>query len=152
MEDASTKISVITASETYPVRREVLRPGRPEEECFFEGDLDQETLHLGLFLNGTLAGIASFMFRRNDQFSEKIQYQLRGMAILQEHQGEGYGAFLLRKGEKLLQERHPVFTLWFNARESAMGFYHKYGYRSIGEPFMIPRVCMHILMYRHFPI
>lgn len=138
----------ISAEETYPVRQQVLRPGRPLKECFFEGDLESGTIHLGIFEAEKLAGVATYVPRKNDIFDTPFQYQLRGMAVFPEYRGKKLGKKLLLKGEKILKKRNPETLLWFNAREVAVDFYRKYGYQTIGSSFMIPNVCMHIVMYK----
>lgn len=142
------EIREISAEETYPVRRPVLRPGRPAEECVFGGDELSSTLHLGVFLGEKLVAVASFMQQQNALFEAHLQYQLRGMAVLEDLQKMGLGEELLLAGEKLLKERFKKLLLWFNARETAIGFYEKYGYQTRGDLFMIPNVCPHIVMYK----
>ncbi len=142
-------IRKISAEETYAIRQQVLRPGRPLRECFFEGDLESETLHLGVFDSEELVGVATYVPRKNDNFKAPSQYQLRGMAVLPEYRGKNLGQKLLLQGEKFLKEKNPDILLWFNAREVAVDFYKKYGYTTVGEPFMIPNVCMHIVMYKN---
>ncbi|MHA6279739.1 GNAT family N-acetyltransferase [Salinimicrobium sp. CAU 1759] len=142
-------IRKISAEDTYPVRQEVLRPGRPLKECFFEGDLEEETVHLGYFNRQKLVAVATYVARKNELFEANFQYQLRGMAVLPSFRGKNLGTKLLLYGEKLLKERNRQILLWFNARETAVAFYEKHGYRPIGTPFMIPNVCMHIVMYKN---
>jgi GNAT superfamily N-acetyltransferase len=142
-------IRKISAEATYPVRQEVLRPGRPLKECFFDGDLEKETIHLGYLDMENLVAVATYVARKNDLFEAPLQYQLRGMAVLPSYRGKDLGKKLLLEGEKLLKEKDPQILLWFNARETAVGFYEKYGYKTIGPQFMIPNVCMHIVMYKN---
>ena len=71
------------------------------------------------------------------------------MAVLPAYRGQSLGKALLLHGEKLLKEQNSDILLWFNAREVAIEFYEKYGYQSFGDPFMIPNVCMHIVMYKN---
>jgi len=141
-------IREILASAVYSVRQAVLRPGRPFAECVFEGDTSGKTLHLGLFMDENLIGVASFMQNSNPLFNEAEQYQLRGMAVLSEFKGQGFGASLLIEGEEKLKNlvSHPF--LWFNARDNAIGFYEKFGYKTIGEKFDVPGVCQHIVMFK----
>lgn len=141
-------IREISAEETFPVRQDVLRPGRPAEECFFQDDAEAETLHLAVFEDAEIVAVASFMKNNSPEFPEEIQYQLRGMAVKENQQGKGLGAKLLKKGEEILLQRHEQLLLWFNARETAIKFYEKFGYTTLGEKFMIPNVCMHIVMFR----
>ena len=142
-------IKEIPVTLVYPVRQEVLRPGRPPEECVFTGDTHLSTFHLGLFKNQQCVAVASFMNTASSKFKTPLQYQLRGMAVLESHKGKGYGAALLMEGEKKLRKRETPLLLWFNARDYAVGFYEKYGYQTIGEKFDIPGVCEHIVMFKH---
>lgn len=131
------------------MRQEVLRPGRPLKECFFEGDLEAETIHLGYFDEDKPVAVATYVARKNALFDTPLQYQLRGMAVLPSQRSKRLGEALLLEGEKLLKKKDPKTLLWFNARETAIGFYQKYGYRTTGPSFMIPNVCMHIVMYKN---
>ena len=55
----SLEIKSISSSETYPIRHEVLRVGRPIESCKFDGDEQTETIHYGAFENNKLVGVIS---------------------------------------------------------------------------------------------
>ena len=141
-------IRKIPASAVYSVRQPVLRPGKPIAECVFEGDNSDKTFHFGLFMDENLIGVASFMQNSNPLFKESEQYQLRGMAVLSKFKGQGFGASLLIEGEEKLKNlvNHPF--LWFNARDHAIGFYKKFGFKTIGEKFDVPGVCEHIVMFK----
>ena len=139
-------IESITEEETLPIRQDVLRPGRPKKECIFDGDDAPQTFHLGAFTDETLVGIASFVVDNNPYFSGK-QYRLRGMAVLPEYRGKGFGKELVAFGEKLIQEK-GFDVLWFNAREVALNFYSRLGFISKGEPFEISTVGTHYVMYK----
>ena len=49
----------ITTFETYTIRQEVLRKGKPIETCYFNGDNDSSTTHFGLFENEKIIGVVS---------------------------------------------------------------------------------------------
>lgn len=142
-------IRKISAEETYEVRQQVLRPGRPRREVFFEGDLEPDTFHLGYYDGEKIVGVATYVSRKNKFFDAPFQYQLRGMAVCPEFRGRKLGEKMLLHGEQILKEKNPQILLWFNAREVAVDFYKKYGYKPVGDPFMIPNVCMHIVMYKN---
>lgn len=144
----AAEIKTISAEATYAVRLPVLRPGRPVEECIFNGDEDPETIHLGAFIEDRLVAVASYMRNKNPLFEAPLQYQLRGMAVLEEFQKSGLGKQLLLEGEVVIKQRFQEVLLWFNAREIAIDFYSRYGYQTRGEKFMIPNVCQHIVMYK----
>ena len=143
--DSNFTIKPISAEETYAIRQPILRAGKPIDDCKFEGDTLESTFHLGLFFNDTLIGVASYMKNHHANFSEEYQYQLRGMAILKEHQKKGLGTLLIQAGKEELSNR-KVDRLWFNARETAIQFYKNHGYIIEGESFNIEGVGIHFLM------
>lgn len=140
-------IKKISAIETYPVRHPVLREGKPIESCVFEGDDLETTFHLGIFKNEKLLGVSTFLETKNPLLSEEIQFQLRGMAVLKEHQNLGLGKLILSHGEVLLKKQN-IQIIWCNAREKAANFYTKNGYRIIGLPFDIKNIGPHFVMHK----
>ncbi|MEL1253199.1 GNAT family N-acetyltransferase [Flavobacterium sp. DGU38] len=140
-------IKEISAHETYIVRQPVLRKGKPLTTCFFEGDNLQSTHHFGLFESQNLTGIISLFLKHNPIFAENLQAQIRGMAILESHQKKGFGERLIKHCEEYCLA-NQFDLIWFNARESAVGFYKKMGYETTGSSFEIPEVGTHYLMYK----
>ena len=141
------EIKKITAFETIIVRHPVLRPGRPIESCHFDGDDLLSTSHFGLFLENQLAGVISAFKAQNKLFSEENQYQIRGMAVLSEFQKKGFGEALLEYCENEIRLISGDL-IWFNAREIALGFYEKSGYEILGDPFEIPDVGPHYILFK----
>jgi predicted GNAT family N-acyltransferase len=141
------EIKKINAIDTYTVRQEVLRKEKPIETCQFKGDDDENTVHFGLYQKEQLIGIISIFKEKNNLFQEKNQFQIRGMAVLEEFQGKGFGAELVKVGENHCINQN-VDLIWFNAREIAVPFYKKLGYTSIGDSFLIPDVGIHFAMYK----
>jgi|TARA_B110000305_G_scaffold237204_1_gene299986 predicted GNAT family N-acyltransferase len=135
----------VLAQETYSVRKEVLRNNLPLPEAM-EGDFEKFTFHLGMFLNTELIGVATFMKNKNSSFNG-VQYQLRGMATCQNYQHRGVGRKLLFKGIAILKKRN-VEVLWCNARVTALSFYDKLGFISVGEEFEIHLVGPHFVMFK----
>lgn len=138
-------IKEIDALATYDVRHPVLRKDRPVADCAFDGDNLATTFHLGIYYKNGLVGVATFLASPNNSFSENNQYQLRGMAILDEFQKKGYGEQLLKKGEAILHTKN-VSRLWFNAREIAVSFYQRLDYHTSGSVFDIPNIGNHYVM------
>ena len=122
-------VKQIEAKDTYNIRNEILRPGLPLETCYFEGDADGATIHIGAFVDEKLASIASFYLSRNDAFTDVFKFQLRGMATLKAYQGQGLSSALLKAAFPLIKNNH-VNMLWCNARSSAVGFYEKIGFHN----------------------
>ena len=141
------EIKKINSIDTYPVRHEVLRKGKPIETCQFKGDDDENTIHFGLYQNERLIGIISIFKEKNDLFSETNQFQIRGMAVLEAFQGKGFGAELVKEAENHCISLNTDL-IWFNARENAVPFYKKLDYIIIGDSFLIPDVGIHFAMYK----
>jgi GNAT superfamily N-acetyltransferase len=104
-------------------------------------------VHFGLYQKEQLIGIISIFKEKNNLFQEKNQFQIRGMAVLEEFQGKGFGAELVKVAENYCINQN-VDLIWFNAREKAIPFYKKLGYTSIGDSFLIPDVGIHFAMYK----
>ena len=141
------KIIEIGALETFSVRHPVLRFGKPIESCHFEGDDLQTTKHFGLFYNNQLSGVISIFETQNSLFEEANQFQIRGMAVLQQFQKKGFGVALLKYCENYIQNNKGS-VIWFNARETAIGFYEKVDYQKIGDGFEIADIGIHYLLFK----
>lgn len=141
-------IKKITDLETYSVRHDVLRKGKPIETCQFEGDDLHTTHHFGYFLNNELTGIISIFKNNNSIFASNNQYQIRGMAVLELHQKKGIGESLVIYCEEYCKKMQADL-IWFNARTTAVGFYKKLGYTEVGTSFEIKDVGEHYLMTKN---
>lgn len=140
-------IKQIPSSATFAVRLPVLRPGKPVESCIFDGDDLPGTVHFGIYYEQNLVGIVSVFETSSPLLSQQRQFQLRGMAVLDSHQKKGLGEKLVKAAEEYIASKDGE-TVWFNAREIAVGFYNKMGYEIIGEPFSIGDIGTHYVMHR----
>ncbi|APG64193.1 hypothetical protein LPB136_01895 [Tenacibaculum todarodis] len=142
-------IKTISAEETYIIRQFVLREG-VDLPFKFDGDFNEETIHLGAFKNEKLVGIASLMKTESNLLSFKNQYQLRGMATINEVRGLGFGSKII--DEVILQlKTMNIECVWCNAREIALDFYIKKGFEIIGNPFTVNQIGKHFVMYKKIP-
>ncbi|PID55122.1 MAG: GNAT family N-acetyltransferase [Gammaproteobacteria bacterium] len=141
-------IRPISARQTYPVRRDVLRPGYDLEDCAFAGDGDSTTLHLGAFEEDELCAIASLYKVSNAAVATGSGWQLRGMATVESARGRGLGVSLLAEAEQAARAAGGAY-LWANARESALGFYQQAGYQVVGERFEVPAVGPHFWVVKN---
>ena len=130
------------------LRHQVLRIGKPITTCHFEGDQNLSTFHFGIFINQEAIACVSMLKKNHPSIDDKKAYQLRGMAVLPEFQGQKIGKLLLRKAEQHLAQL-DIETIWCNVRTSAIRFYEKNQYLQIGDPFQIPEVGSHVLMYKY---
>lgn len=142
------QIREVESNTVLPIRQKVLRVGKALEFCKMPGDDDNSTIHLGLYFNNVLAGIATLMIDDHPDFSFKnSQLRLRGMAVLPDYQKKQLGNLLLEKAIEIAKSQNYKI-LWFNAREIAVGFYQKFGFSVKGNVFMIEDVGPHFLMYK----
>ena len=61
--------------------------------------------------------------------------RLRQMAVLNDLQGKGIGRALMNFAENIARDR-GYRTVRMHARNNALGFYEKVGYKVKGEPFI----------------
>lgn len=141
------KVLRISANDTYPIRQKMLRQGFPIEASIFSGDEDEQTFHLGAFVDGKLVSVASFFFETNPLIHEEFQYRLRGMATVEEHQRQGLSSELITMAFSIVKQNF-CNILWCNAREKATGFYQTVGFEKIGDEFEIPEIGPHFLMFK----
>ena len=141
------KVLRINASDTYQIRSQVLRPGKPIEATYFKDDDNDQSFHLGAFIDSQLVSVASFYFETSQDLQEEYQYRLRGMATLPDHQGKGLSSALLKTAFPIIKQNFCQL-LWCNARTTAQGFYQKVGFERTGDEFQIRDIGPHILMYK----
>jgi len=111
--------------ETIPIRQKVLWPDKPSSFCKVEGD--EAGRHYGVIIEGALVCVASI-------YIESGSARLRKFATLEDFQNRGIGTALLKHMIEDSQSLH-VNTFWFDARESAIEFYRRFGFSTEGERF-----------------
>jgi predicted GNAT family N-acyltransferase len=111
------------------LRNEVLR--KPLGLNLFLEDLKSEVdqMHFGWFddAGNLLACVTAVRL-------SPIRVKIRQMACAEEHRGRGYGRELLKHLEATLLER-GFEHISMHARVTALGFYEKLGYASVGGEF-----------------
>jgi len=63
------------------------------------------------------------------------RYRLRQMAVKNEVQGKGIGASIMSFAETIAKDKGFKFMV-LHARETAVGFYEKFGYKVVGDVFI----------------
>lgn len=138
-------IKFIRPEETLSIRSEVLRPGKPLEECVFDGDSGEGSFHLGYFNHERLVGVATFHLKSHEKYGGK-GFQLRGMATLPSFQKSGVGNQLLNFAIVYLRGQDANY-LWCNARKVAYAFYYNLGFEFISPEFEISGIGPHREMF-----
>ncbi|HAZ12424.1 MAG: hypothetical protein A2X86_15915 [Bdellovibrionales bacterium GWA2_49_15] len=145
------KVLRIHPKDTISIRHQMLRSGKPIDSCIYNGDDDEQTFHLGAFVDTKLVSVASFYFEKHPILLPPYQYRLRGMATLSEHQRSGLSSELLKMAFPIIKQ-NLASLLWCNARLTAVGFYEKVGFERVGESFNISDIGEHILMTKKIEI
>lgn len=130
--------------ELVEVRHRVLRAGRPRETAHFAGDDAPGTRHWVARIGGRTVGVVSVMEAAMPapHPTPRPTWQLRGMAVLADLQGQGVGTALV---ERVVAE--VAAPLWCNARLGALPFYAACGWQSLGETFHIEPIGPHVRMH-----
>jgi len=140
----------ITADETRPLRRLVLRPDKPAKELVYPGDDAPEAAHFGVTLDDEVVGIAT-IYREpmpDDEATWRASksWRLRGMATAKKARRIGLGGKILTACIEHVRTNGDVL-LWCNARLVAVEFYQAHGFQTRGELFDIPPIGMHYVMW-----
>ena len=118
----------------YAILREPLGLGFKEEELQKEKD----HVHIAAFEDDELLGCCMLVEVSRDTL------QLRQMAVKNNLQRKGIGASIISFAEKLSKDK-GYKKIMMHARDSAIGFYEKFGYINNGKPFIEVNVPHHIM-------
>jgi predicted GNAT family N-acyltransferase len=144
-------VEEVAAEVTYPLRRAVLRPDGGE--LTWAGDEDPATFHLvARTADGDVAGVVRFSpavcpWRPGS----RSPWQLRGMATDPAVRGTGAGRALLVEGLARVTARGGDLV-WCDARVPAAGFYERFGFAVVTEPFDKPGIGPHVGMVIDVPV
>jgi GNAT superfamily N-acetyltransferase len=139
------KVVRIEATDTIQIRQMILYPNGSIDECHYKGDDDENTFHLGAFVDSKLVSVASFFYQKHPDLPGENHYRLRGMATLPEFQKQGFSSALLKTAFPIIKQNFCNY-LWCHARLSAAGYYEKVGFKRMSESFEVPTTGTHILM------
>ena len=129
------EIVEVIATDTHPLRRAVLRKGIPSDDVAFPEDDMEGAFHLAAVTDSGVVGVASFSPTPTPYRDGADAWQLRGMAVADELQGQGIGDALLRAAIERVRSTGAT-VLWCNARDSAARFYERLGFVVHGDGFV----------------
>jgi GNAT superfamily N-acetyltransferase len=140
------EVRVITARDTYELRRALLRPHQRVNEMTWPGDEHLDTLHIGGFRGEQLVGIATIHRQPMPGSPEPDAWRIRGVAVDHGHRGYGLGAMLLHR---LLDHATTAGgrIAWANATATSFGFFEHHGFHRRGDPFELPEIGPHYVVY-----
>ena len=143
MNASDISIRTVSVEEILDLRWTILRAGLPREAANFDGDDEPTTHHFAAYIDGQVAACATFLRR---PFKDEPAWQLRGMAVRAQSQGQGLGVRLLEYAERFVLDQDHSTLLWCNARVPATRFYERRGWRIVSDRFDIPDAGPHVKM------
>ena len=127
-------VGPISTSDTYELRRRILRAGTPSTNVTYPQDDLAGTEHLGAFEQQVLIGVSTWAPETYVGAPNEQAVRLRGMAVEADRQGTGLGQLLVEAG---IERYTPTATLiWAHARDPVLGFYQRLGFDVVGDGFV----------------
>jgi GNAT superfamily N-acetyltransferase len=127
------------ASELMGLRRAVLRAGRDQPPAGIAEDEDAATVHLAALAedateDAAVVGALTLVAQPcpDDPGADAVRLAL--MAVAPAHQRRGVGSALVQAAQDLAYGRLDL--IWATARDSALGFYARHGFRVTSPGFV----------------
>lgn len=145
----SNNVEQLTLNKVLPLRVEVLRKGTPTTHCSYPEDSYDDAVHLGIVRDGHVVATSTWFDKLCPLQDDVPAVQLKGMAVSERLHGEGLGEQLIAAGVALAADRGATLV-WARARDSALGFYIKCSFASVGDGFIDePTGMPHHIVVRH---
>jgi GNAT superfamily N-acetyltransferase len=146
-------VELVGAPVVAPLRRAVLRPGRPAPESRYPADDHPDTAHVALRVtdqpqpDGPVAVGTVLPEPPPWEPARSDGWRIRGMATRADLRGHGLGRLVLDALVDHVAARGGG-VLWCNARVTATGFYRRAGFVTRGAVFDVPGIGPHHHMWR----
>ena len=135
MAEDNFRVVKIATEETYDLRTAVLRADTPTSDPKYAEDSKHGTVHLGIFdENKNLIATSTWVINSWQEDLSAIAIQLRGMAVATSYQKSGLGKLLLDSGITHAKT-HNAKYVWAKARDTALNFYLRNDFKSVGDGF-----------------
>ena len=125
----------VPTSEVLVLRMSVLRDGTPSQDPRYAEDDTEGSVHLGIRESGVLIACSTWLPRPWPLDVDAPATQLRGMAVAKNLQSKGLGRILLQAGIDRAVSMGSTYV-WARARDNALYFYERNGFKTIGEQFI----------------
>ncbi len=153
--DEGIAVELVPAWTTWPLRQEVLRPGRAVRDCVYPGEDGPRAAHAAALRRDQASGgdlvvlaVGVVMPEAPPWDADRVRsWRLRGMASDPRVRGRGLGRRVL---DLLVGHvaAHGGGFLWCNARTPALALYERAGFVPRGEVFELPEIGPHLAMWR----
>ena len=130
------EIRAVAAEAVRPLRLSVLRTGMAPDSVRTESDDRPGTVHLAAFDSGDIVGVMT-LFADPSPLGDSGAQRIRWMAVEPSRQRGSVGTALLEAGLDIARERGAA-SVWADARDTALGFYERHGFRPCAPSFIDP--------------
>jgi ribosomal protein S18 acetylase RimI-like enzyme len=127
----------------YDLRYRILRKPWAQLLGSERNEGDATGIHLAIFENRIIKAIARL------DISGEHTGQVRFVAVETNEQGKGFGKLIMDEAEKISKERGDRKMI-LHARETALNFYHKLGYKLVEKSHLLFGEIQHFLMEKEF--
>ena len=123
----------------FNLRYRILRTPWGEPEGSEVDEMEDQCFHIMATNNGHVMGVGRMQFNTEDEA------QIRYMAVEKEYEGNGIGRMIVNILEQQAREKN-VGTVILDAREPAVGFYQKLGYKIEKKSYVLFNEIQHFRM------
>jgi predicted GNAT family N-acyltransferase len=123
----------------YDLRYRILRKPWNQPLGSERNEGDATGIHLAIFENRIIKAVARL------DISGGHTGQVRFVAVETNEQGKGFGQLIMKESEKISKERGDRKMI-LHARETALNFYHKLGYKLVEKSHLLFGEIQHFLM------
>ena len=128
-------VQQLTIDDIMSLRVRVLRQGTPATDANYPEDAYHDVVHFGIVQSDNVIATSTWFIKECPEVPGVVAMQLKGMAVDASVRSGGYGAQLIQAGVALATER-SADIVWARARDSALGFYEKCGFHTVGDGFI----------------
>lgn len=129
------RVERVDREQIRDLRVRVLRRNTPATHADYAEDELDDVVHLAIRHEGVAVATSTWFSRPCPGREGEPALQLKGMAVDDSLQASGHGRALVSAGLELARER-GARLVWARARDSALGFYTKCGFETVGEGFI----------------
>ena len=123
----------------YALRFRILRAPWGEPEGSEVDDIEDQCFHIMVLDDGKAVGVGRLQYNAADEV------QIRYMAVEKTYEGKGIGCMIVNALEQEAV-KHNIRTIVLDAREPALGFYQRLGYRTEKKSYLLFNTIQHYRM------
>lgn len=130
-----SSIEKLSLDNIMDLRVRVLRKGTPVTHCYYPEDNYDDVTHFGIVREGITIATSTWFMKECPLQLGVPAMQLKGMAVDDVLQTGGLGRELIDAGIDHARDQ-SAHIVWARARDSAMGFYERCEFVSVGDGFI----------------